>query len=105
MLPCPLPHCRGRGACGSILHGLVEALARLMAMHVCRSFLKKSVSFSLFKRRENGHGQFARCLWREFHGHSRAWPCRFIDEVNVQRMLQVKMEGVIVRHISLTQVK
>src|SRR4030095_14887616 len=100
----PPPPRRWRGACRSTSHGLVEALARLMAMHVCRSFLKKSVGFSLFKRRENGHGPFRRCLWREFHGHPRAWPCRFIDEVNVQRMLQVKMKGVIVRHIGLTQV-
>src|SRR4029453_4487946 len=96
---------RGRGACRSTSYGLVEALARLMAMRVCRSFLKKSVGFSLVKRCENGNGQFAAALWREFHGHPRAWPCRFIDEVNVQRMLQVKMKGVIVRHIGLTQVE
>jgi len=102
---CTLPRRRGRGTCGSIPHGLVETPARLVAMHVCRSFLKKSVGFSLFKRRENRHSQLARCLWREFHGHPRAWPCRFIDKVNVQRMLQVKMEGVIVRHIGLTQVE
>src|SRR4029453_12277807 len=99
------PPSQGRGACGSILYGLVEALARLMAMHVCRGFLEKAVGFSLFKRRENGHGQLARCFWRELHGHPCTWTSRFIDKVNVQRMLQVKMEGVIVRHIGFPQIK
>src|SRR5262245_49357638 len=95
----------GEGQGGSISHSLVAVRACLMAMHVFRCCLKKAVGFSLFKRCENGHGQFARCLWREFDGHPCTWTNRFIDKVNIQRMLQVKMEGVIVRHISFPQVK
>src|SRR2546427_728881 len=38
---------------------LYSTRARLMAMHVFRSFLKKAVGFSLFQRCENGHGQLA----------------------------------------------
>src|SRR5262245_43844676 len=103
--PMALPLRQGKGTCGASSRGLVAALVRLMAMHVFRSCLQKSVGFSLVKRRENRHSQFTRCLWREFHGHPRTWTCRFIDKVNVQRMLQVKVKGVIVRHIGLTQVK
>src|SRR5712692_10269709 len=77
----------------------------LMAMHVFRRFLEESVSLSLFERREDRHRQLARRLWRELHGHPRTRPFSLVDKVNVQRMFQMKMERVVIRHVGLAQVK